>query len=330
MTRIIRSTIVVLVASLAFSAFAELRTEHKSRFELAGALGTVVNVFGGKAAREGVTSLEAYKGDRFLRRTDKHGELIDLAEEKVYNLDFGKKTYTVKTFAEIRKELEEQFNRARQETRKEQPDKEKRPEYEFDFDVKETGAKEKINGFDTHEVLITITVRQKGKKLEDGGGGVLTASLFMGPKLPNSDEAAAFQKRYIEKIGLAEMVNGKDIATALMAYPGLAEAMKKLQDRQVRMEGTPIRTVLTMESVASQEQRAQIEKKEQEDDSAPPTSVGGLFGKLGKKLVKKDSADKQAAAGGRVQVLKTTSELLSHGTSVETAEVSVPADFKNR
>jgi len=41
---------------------------------------------------------------------------------------------------------------------------------EIDFDVKNTGQQKAINGFDTHEAVMTITVREKGKTLEQAGG----------------------------------------------------------------------------------------------------------------------------------------------------------------
>ena len=42
-----------LVSVCAYSIHADVRTDEKSRVELAGMLGRVVNIFGGKSAREG-------------------------------------------------------------------------------------------------------------------------------------------------------------------------------------------------------------------------------------------------------------------------------------
>ena len=38
-------------------------------------------------------------------------------------------------------------------------------EMEVDFDVKSTGQTKTINGFDTRQVIATVTVREKGKKI---------------------------------------------------------------------------------------------------------------------------------------------------------------------
>ena len=57
-------------------------------------------MFGGKAARDGVTSTVAVKGDRKATMNGETGQIIDLAEEKIYDLDLKKKSYKVTTFAQ--------------------------------------------------------------------------------------------------------------------------------------------------------------------------------------------------------------------------------------
>ena len=42
----------------------------------------MVNIFGGKAAREGVTSTVAVKGDRKATLNDTTGQIIDLAKKR--------------------------------------------------------------------------------------------------------------------------------------------------------------------------------------------------------------------------------------------------------
>lgn len=59
----------------------DVRSDQKTRFQLAGALGKVVSMFGGKAARDGVTSTVAVKGNRKVTMNDTTGQIIDLSEE---------------------------------------------------------------------------------------------------------------------------------------------------------------------------------------------------------------------------------------------------------
>jgi hypothetical protein len=70
---------------------ADVRADEKSHVEFAGMLGRMVNIFGGKAAREGTASTIALKGDRKATLNGDTGQIIDLAEEKLYNLDLKRK-----------------------------------------------------------------------------------------------------------------------------------------------------------------------------------------------------------------------------------------------
>src|SRR5436305_13921754 len=104
-------TLSLLLASLV-SLRADVRTDERTKFQLAGALGKIVNIFGGKGAREGVTSTSALKGTRKITFNDTTGQIVDLSEEKVYDLDMKKKTYKVTTFAELRRQREEAKKKA--------------------------------------------------------------------------------------------------------------------------------------------------------------------------------------------------------------------------
>jgi hypothetical protein len=50
----------------------------------------MVNIFGGRAAREGVATTVAVKGDRKASLGDATGQIVDLAEEKLYDLEMRK------------------------------------------------------------------------------------------------------------------------------------------------------------------------------------------------------------------------------------------------
>ena len=318
---------------LVIPALADARIEQKTHVQFSGAMGGLANTFGGKAAREGVVTTTAVKGDRKMATHDETAQLIDLAEERIYDINLAKKTYKVTTFAEMREKMKKAMEQAHEKPEQAEP-KEKAPEYEVDFDIKETGKQQQIAGFDARQVVMTITVRQKGKKLEEGGGSVLTADLWLGPKIKALEEEQAFDMRYAEKLRLADMAEARDLAAAMAANPALQQAMKKFQEQKVSMSGTPVRTILTMEGVAGAEQAADAGKEEPKKDSdTPPTSIGGLFGKLGKKLAGKQTAKSEegkAGPGGRTKVFTSTTELIQAGNEVASGEVSIPADFKQK
>ncbi len=137
---------------------------------------------------------------------DNTAQIIDLKEEKIYDLDMRRKTYKVTTFEEIRRQMREAEAKAREAAAKESrepkdapPAKNDGKEMEIDFDVKNTGQTKAINGFDTRQVVATVTVREKGKKIEESGGIVMTVDTWL-TKAVSLKEIADFDRRYYEKL----------------------------------------------------------------------------------------------------------------------------------
>ena len=332
----IRAVAVLTLAGLVLSAsaiHADVRSDEKSRVEFAGMLGRMVNLFGGKAAREGVLSTVAVKGDRKAVLGDANGQIIDLNEEKIYSLDLKKKTYTVVTFAELRRQMEEARKKAEEEAKK-APEAEKpaerdpnQKEVEVDFDVKDTGEKKAINGFDTHQVIMTITVREKGKTLDQSGGLVLTSDMWLAPKIAAMQEVVAFDLKYAQKL-YGPMVSGlsaSQMAAALATYPMLKDAMEKMRTEGAKLEGTAIQTTVTTEAVKSAEQLAQESKTAAE---SKPSGGGGLSGRLGGMIAKKIGPKTDDAAKPRATFMTMNTEVLKIATTVAAEDVAVPAGFK--
>jgi hypothetical protein len=334
----IRTIAMLVLTGLVLSSYsirADVRADEKTRVELAGMLGRMMNLFGGKAAREGVTSSVAVKGDRKATLNDTTGQIIDLAEEKIYDLDLKKKTYKVTTFAELRRRMEEAKQKAEEDARKAGArDKEKAAEpdpnqkqVEIDFDVKNTGQKKAINGFDTHEAVMTITVREKGKTLEEAGGMVVTSDMWLAPKIAAMKEIADFDARYAQKLygTMIAGVSAEQMAAAMAMYPMMKQALGRMSTEGAKLEGTAIQTTTTMDAVPSAEQLAQ-ESKAAEPDNRP--TGGGLSGRLGGMLAKKIGPKKDDAGKARSTFMTSNHEVLKVVTDVTPADVAVPVGFK--
>jgi hypothetical protein len=311
-------SLITAVAVSGSVAFADGTVEQKTRVQFGGFVGGIVNVFGGKAAREGVVSTTAVDGSRMLTGNDRSGELVDLSEEKIYRIDYGRKSYSVVTFDELRKQYEEAKKEAEQEAKEAKGEqKSEGPEYEVDFDVRETGQKQQINGFDTKQVIVTATVREKGKKLEQSGGAVLTADMWMGPKIPAVREIAAFNQKYFEQLYGDPLAEMQQMAVLMATTPAFAKAMKEFGKKRGTFEGDAVRTTLTFETVAAPGQEAE------EQESAG--LVGGLLrGAMKKRQEKKGDAP----AAGRSRLFESTTEVLSASNSA--SGVELPGGFKQK
>jgi len=290
----------------------------------------VLNFFLGKAAKEGLQSTMAVKGNRKATFNDTTGKIIDLSEEKVYDLDMKKKTYTVTTFDELRRRMREQADKAQQQAEKEEPgqaqeaQKQEKPqkEYEIDFDVKDTGQKKQIAGYDTHETIVTITVREKGKKVEESGGLIMTNDMWLGPKIPQLKENAEFEMRYWKQLEGSQMpvdLSPEQAATTLKMFPLIAKANDRLAKDSDKLAGTPLDVTSTIESVKSPDQMTQAQAQQNNQSTG-----GGIGGMLAKKMMKKDEPKQRST------IMTTHHEILEVATTVPASDLAIPPDFKEK
>jgi hypothetical protein len=322
------------VAVTAAPAYAEVKKEERNQVSFSGTLGKVFNFFGGKSAREGVVSTVAVSGNRKMTTFGETGaHIVDLGEEKIYDLDLRRKTYKVTTFEELRRQMREAEQRAREsappEAKEEQPQKEGK-EVEVDFDVKNTGQTKTINGFDTRQVIATITVREKGKKLEDSGGLVMTVDSWL-TKAASLKEIADFERRYYEKLaGPVSALDAQQMATAMAMFPGLKDAFARLSRED--LGGTAIQTTTTMESVKSAEQMKQQASgaSAQSERSDPLAGAIGGFMRRRQQQKEQETPAKANANPARSTFMTINNEVLKIASNVTAADVAMPAGFKER
>jgi len=331
MKRLFRIAVVACaVGALAVPASAEVKTRDKTQVKFEGMLGRMFSLFGGKGAKEGVESRTAVKGNRKVTMGDNTGQIIDLGEEKVYDLDLKKKQYTVQTFEEIRRRMREAEERAKKEAEKEQgggggkqsePEKPTK-EYEFDFDVKETGQKKQIAGYDARNVVATVTVREKGKKLEEAGGMVMTNDMWLGPQVPQMKEFTDFDIRYWKQLQgpQAAEISAEQMAAVLAMFPMVGKAMERMQKDGDKLAGTPLETSTVFESVLSKDQLTQAQAQSQQSSGGG----GGIGGLLAKKIIKKEDPKQRST------IFTTHHEVIEIATSVAATDLAIPADFKEK
>lgn len=342
MRRVFASTLIVAVVALASSTLsADIRSDQKIKFQLGGAMGKMLNMFS-KGAREGVTTMVAVKGNRKATiNGDTTGQIIDLAEEKIYDLDLKKKTYKVTTFAELRKQMEDakrEAEKSAKEERASEPSKpaEKDPnqkEYEVDFDIKSTNETKVINGFDTKKGVVTVTVREKGKTLNESGGMVMTTNMWMAANAPSTKDLADFERKYAEKIYGPVMIgaSAQDMAMAMAMYPQIKPALDKMKAEGGKMPpGTAILTDMQMEAVppgtANQTSTALPAPEEPKKKG-----FGGMIGGL--KKMAEESQKNQNSEGKPAQraiIMTTSVEMLKLTTDVDAASVAMPAGFTEK
>jgi hypothetical protein len=321
---IIAAVLVPLFTFAVAHTHADVKTKEQSNVKGEGLLGFFLNRT--KAAKEGVVNSAAVKGNRKATLNEATGEIIDLSEEKVYTLDMKKKEYKVETFDQIRQRMREEAQKAREQQQKQEQQQQKgeaqkpQKEYEVDFDVKDTGQKKPLLGHDAHETIVTVTVREKGKTLEEGGGLVMTNAMWLAPRIPELKELAEFDMRYWKQLqegtGIPTM-SPEQMAQIMAMFPLFGKAMDRMQKDGDKLNGTPLDTTMTVEAVKSKDQMTQQQQQS--------SGGGGLGGMLAKKMMKKNDS-----SSPRSTVLTSRHQYLEISKSVDTADLAVPAGFKEK
>ncbi len=314
-----------LVALGAGPAAAEVKTREKTTVKIDALPGWLMRMMGAK--KDGLLTSTAVKGDRKVTTAENTGQIVDLSEEKIYDIDFKKKEYKVTTFDELRRRMKEAQERAANEARREEreekdakgEEQQAKPEREFevDFDLKDTGQKRQIAGHDARQVLMTVTVREKGRTLEEGGGLVMTTDSWLGPKIPAMKEVADFDLRYWQKVYGDATMSAEQMAAILAMFPLIGKAQERMRQENVNLDGTPLSTTVTFEGVKSQEQ---VERESQQGSSGG----GGIGGMLARRVMKKEPPKPRAT------IMSSTIEVQEITTTVPASELELPAGFKEK
>lgn len=314
------ASILALVAITGTATLADVKTQQRTQLKFEGMLGRIAGLAGGGAAADGMTSHVAVKGSRKADLNDRTGRIVDLSEEKVYDIDVRKKEYRVTTFAELR----EQWNQAKADAEKrakETPAEEREgaaqsgQQLEVTVDVKETGATKSIAGHQAKQVIVTLTAFEKGKALEESGGMILTNDVWVAPRVAALDEIGQFEMKFVKAIyGDDFTAAAQSMAAALAMYPGLQDMLKQMETRLRALDGTTMATTMKVETVKSAEAMKQ--------SSAPPS--GGLGGALARRMGAGRKPEQRSL------LVTMANDTMSIDARASDADVAIPAGFKEK
>ena len=204
-----------------------------------------------------------------------------------------------------------------------EPEKSGEPqkEFEVDFDVKETGQKKTLAGYDTREVIMTVTVREKGKTLEDGGGFVMTADSWLGPQIAALKELGEFDQPLLQAatgprrdghVGRADGDGRGDVPDDEAGVGADGEGRRQAQGHAAR-DHDDLRGGEVQGADGGGGRGEQV------------AGGGGLGGMLARKMMKKDGEEKP-----RATIFTAISETQEVATSVAPADIDLPAGFKEK
>jgi sRNA-binding protein len=330
------------VASLPACLLADFSYDQSTKMT-GGAMMQMMRIAGAfsKQAREPIQSSVAVKGNRMVHGSKDHASIIDLDAETITTVDFQKKTYSVMTFAEMQQAMEhamQQMQSKKGEASKENPD----VKTDFKMSVKATGATKQIAGYDTKEMLMTMTIEGTDQKTGNKANILVNASTWLTPKVAGYEEVREFYKKMSTKIawtpGGANMMAGNaDMGRGMAAVAKEAaklDGIPVLQVMKTSMEGQP-GAGATGQTTSSQPQS----KPKPETPSISGALAGKLggFGGFGRKKKQEEPKKEEATAAGEPAaataddgtLMEMTTEMSNFSTaSVDASKLTVPSGFK--
>ncbi len=313
----------LLLVAAAFASTPDLKYTQITTTTFHGGLSAIMKMAGASGPQ---TSVIMISGNKQRTDYDDNSTIIDLDREVMINIDHKKKEYTEMTFAEWR----EMMSKVKGSGKTEKTGKPGQENVDVKFDVKvdKTGERQTINGYNCEKVIVTLTMEGEQKpSAEDptsGGKGsmVVTSAQWLTPQVAGWEEAAAFAKKFAEKVGSAMDMNTNAMAASVMGK--LGPAMKKLKEETKKLTGVPVKTesAFNVSGQASEQPGGEAAAGEQKI----PSSLGGLLGGLGKKKSSPGSGET-----GNAPLFEATTILESISTGdLDAGLFAPPVNYKNK
>jgi hypothetical protein len=269
------STAAVLVLA-AGSARADFTYEQTSK--ITGGMMAGMMKFAGafsKQAREPMQTTISVKGDRLATTSSRNINIIDLSAETMTDIDLEKKTYSVVTFADFAKAMQKMS---------EKMGAKNDADVNFKADVKQTGATRTINGFQTKETVLTVTIEGQDKKSGEAGAMTVVTDMWLAPNLPGYEEVKNFYARMAQKLAFTPGMGG--LGAMMGRQPGMAKGMSEMYKEASKIDGVPVLQVIRMggsmqgmsEKDMAQAQQAAAEAERTQQQQGPPPSAGDVAG----------------------------------------------------
>ncbi len=253
----------------------------------------------GPAAAAGPSATKHYfKGQKMLTDSGDTAMLIDFDAQTITNIDKAQKTFTPIKFSEL-------------------PDLIKQNDVEVKAEVKETGQKKVINGFNASEMLMTMAMdspqmSQAGMKMQ------LEVSSWISSDVPGAQELKAFFQRNATNFPWAAMGGGA---------AGMQKAMTDVQRKMAASGGVALLQIVKVKSGGNEAQAAQMQAGMAQARAQMEAMV--KQGGPGAAAAQQALARMGAAAGGAL--FEVTMESSGFSTAAIPESVfAIPADFHKK
>jgi len=311
-------------------------------------------------ATDPATRTVAVKGNK-LRTEESDGkiEIIDLDGKQFINIDPATQSYTIVTFDDMKKAMQQkqaEMQAKMQEEQARHPDQAQQANMKITpkFESTETGATQTLLGVPTKELKATVTMTMESTDPKTQGQQVQTVfhtDQWIAPDLPHYQEIRDF---YLKMAKEMDWFPGQ--FSGMMANSNIQLSMRELRKSSfAHINGMPMLTYSSMtmaangsdpNAMAAQQQAAaqqQQQQQQQQQDSSFPTNpsaavmkgLGGMFGH--KKDKQQQDANASSGSGSANpastpgSMMDTKTEITSYSTdSLDASLFAPPAGYTQK
>jgi hypothetical protein len=239
------------------AAHADVTIEEKMMVEGAGVMAmanmsgtTTTSISGDRAKLDNNIMMNSKLVRMIARDMGPTSEIIRLDQDKIYDVNVKKKSYTEVSLADKRAEMTKALDQAKQAQEK-QPSPTGMDESECEWsepkvDVKKTGQKATIAGFDSEQTTIVATQSCKDKKTGAVCDVQISLDQWLAPGFDAGAEQQKFFQAYAQKMGFTGS-NARDVNQRAEQLFGRYKGIwQEVATKMKNVKGYPVRTSFAM------------------------------------------------------------------------------------
>jgi hypothetical protein len=247
-------------------------------------------------------SRHLFKGDKMKVDRETMATIIDFGAQAITHINHAQKTYTVTPFSEIGAKLD-------------------RAAMDVSIDVRETGQRKVIGGYNCREVVLTMDTEAQQAPSRPGAGMKMriTMDLWISPDVPGYQELHAIYKRIAAGPGWAAMMGGA-------GNQGMMKAMADLQKKMADLGGVPVLQTIKMGAAGDSPQAAQAQQQmaEARQRLEAMKAQGGAQAKAAEAMLAR-----MGGSGGSFMEITTESSGFSTA-AIPASEFAPPAGYQKK
>jgi hypothetical protein len=328
--------VVIAAIPLSFCSLASADLQYQSTSRITG--GSLIQfmrfVPGTGSLKEPQVSTVVLQGNRLVRRSKRQGEIIDLDKRTITTINFDKRTYSEVTFEQMKQALEQATAKAQEQAAAKGKDGQgKDVNLNVDADVKDTGQTRTVNGYEAHEILLTMSMSASDPQSGNVGAMKVNANTWIAKDVPGAKEMHDFYTRMAKELDWAPTGMG-----GMMNRPDIAKAMAKMMAEGAKMDGVAVQQIMkvTMEGTGTEQgQQAQPAPARPSVGEALGGALGGKLGGLGG-FGKRKKQDPEPVADASAPQTTTSGSLMEMTiddtgfttSGIDATQFDIPSGFK--